>query len=344
MAELPDASADLAAMLENPVDLNFQLPDPEDEQIPEMEFQQQLNNAWLVCDRFDLQTEIWRGRILRVVRDREKKGGDGRGTGFLNWLKEREISKSQAYSWIELANSADTLLEQGHLDPDAINKFSKRAFVETAKSSPEVQQMVTDAAQKGDRITRREVRQLSDEWMAMSSDLLPDEVKEKAADGSMPPRFLAPLVREMEKLPPSHQTALQHEVAENPDVDTVKQLTSDARNLAKYLDAGAQVQALKQSSLDLEMALEEALRLGCLNLASDLVKQASQLEQTIAKLYTTWKRLGSLADRLYVDTGASTPNLRSLLTCLERLSGEIIEVPLDDTGSRIVRLKVLADN
>ena len=344
MAELPDASANLAAMLENPVDLNFQLPDPEDEQIPEMEFQQQLNNAWLVCDRFDLQTEIWRGRILRVVRDREKKGGDGRGTGFLNWLKEREISKSQAYSWIELANSADTLLEQGHLDPDAINKFSKRAFVETAKSSPEVQQMVTDAAQKGDRITRREVRQLSDEWMAMSSDLLPDEVKEKAADGSMPPRFLAPLVREMEKLPPSHQTALQHEVAENPDVDTVKQLTSDARNLAKYLDAGAQVQALKQSSLDLEMALEEALRLGCLNLASDLVKQASQLEQTIAKLYTTWKRLGSLADRLYVDTGASTPNLRSLLTCLERLSGEIIEVPLDDTGSRIVRLKVLADN
>lgn len=344
MAELPDASANLAAMLENPVDLNFQLPDPEDEQIPEMEFQQQLDNAWLVCDRFDLQTEIWRGRILRVVRDREKKGGDGRGTGFLNWLKEREISKSQAYSWIELANSADTLLEQGHLDPDAINKFSKRAFVETAKSSPEVQQMVTDAAQKGDRITRREVRQLSDEWMAMSSDLLPDEVKEKAADGSMPPRFLAPLVREMEKLPPSHQTALQHEVAENPDVDTVKQLTSDARNLAKYLDAGAQVQALKQSSLDLEMALEEALRLGCLNLASDLVKQASQLEQTIAKLYTTWKRLGSLADRLYVDTGASTPNLRSLLTCLERLSGEIIEVPLDDTGSRIVRLKVLADN
>jgi hypothetical protein len=343
MAELTDASADLAAMLENPVDLNFQLPDPEDEQIPEMEFQQQLDNAWLVCDRFDLQTEIWRGRILRVVRDREKKGGDGRGTGFLNWLKEREISKSQAYSWIELANSADTLLEQGHLDPDAINKFSKRAFVETAKSSPEVQQMVTDAAQKGDRITRREVRQLSDEWMAMSSDLLPDEVKEKAADGSMPPRFLAPLVREMEKLPPSHQTALQHEVAENPDVDTVKQLTSDARNLAKYLDAGAQVQALKQSSLDLEMALEEALRLGCLNLASDLVKQASQLEQTIAKLYTTWKRLGSLADRLYVDTGASTPNLRSLLTCLERLSGEIIEVPLDDTGSRIVRLKVLAD-
>lgn len=343
MAQSTDSPIDLVSAFAGITDLDFQLPDPEDEQIPELDFQEQVDNAWLVCDRFDLQTEIWRGRILRAVRDREKKGGDGRGTGFLNWLKEREISKSQAYSWIELANSADTLLEQGHLDPAAINNFSKRAFVETAKSSPEVQQLVTDAAQKGDRITRREVRQLSDEWTAMSSDLLPDEVKEKAADGSMPTRYLAPLVREMEKLPASHQTALQHEITENFDVDTVKQITSDARSLAKYLDAGAQVQAFNQTSLDLEMALEEALRLGCLNLAADLVKQASQLEQTIAKLYTTWKRLGSLADRLYVDTGASTPNLRSLLNCLDRLSGEIIEVPLDDTGDRIVRLKVLTN-
>lgn len=75
-------------------------------------------------------------------------GGDGRGTGFLRWLKEREISKSQAYAWIQLANSADTLIEDGKLDPGSVNNFSKRAFVETSKASPEVQQMVSEAAQK----------------------------------------------------------------------------------------------------------------------------------------------------------------------------------------------------
>ena len=155
---------DLANALAGITDLTFQLPDPEDEEIADFDFEQQLDNAWQVCDRFDLQTDIWRGRILRSIRDREKKGGDGRGTGFLNWLKNREISKSQAYALIELANSADTLLEEGHLDPAAINNFSKRAFVETAKASPEVQQLITDAARTGDRITRREVRQLSDEW------------------------------------------------------------------------------------------------------------------------------------------------------------------------------------
>jgi hypothetical protein len=343
MVQRPQTPTDLAAALEGPVDLNFELPDPEDEQIPEQEFQRQVDTAWQVCDRFDLQTEIWRGRILRAVRDREKKGGDARGSGFLNWLKEREISKTQAYSMIQLANSADTLMEQGHLDPAAVRCFSKRAFIETAKASPEIQQLVTDAARNGDRITRREVRQLADEWTAMSSELLPDTVKAKAADNSLPTRYLAPLVREMEKLPESHQIVLRQEVAENPDVDTLKQVTSEARYLAKYLNAAVHVQALNDDSLDLETALLEAQRLGCINIAADLVNQASQLEQTITKLYTTWKRIGSLADRLYVDTGASTPNLRSLLSCLEHLAGEVIEVQLGGASERTIRLQIQED-
>lgn len=334
---------EIISALETPVDLNFDLPDPEDEGIEEIDFQEQLDAIWKVCDRFDLQTDIWRGRILRAIRDREKKGGDGRGTGFLNWLKHREITKSQAYALIQLANSADTLLEEGQLDPTTINNFSKRAFVETAKASPDVQRLVSEAAQKGDRITRREVKQLSDEWTAMSSDLLPDVVKEKATDGSLPPRHLAPLVKELEKLPDSHLETIQKEVANNPDVDTIKAMTSEAKSLSKYLDAASQVQTLKRATLDIEMALDEALRLECLNTAADLVKQATQLEQTVAKLYTTWKRLGSLSDRLYVDTGASNPHLRSMLTCLETLTSEVIEVELDEGGKKLVRLRVMTE-
>src|SRR5512146_993253 len=136
----------LADALSNMPDLTLDLPDPEDEAISDFDFENSVDIAWQVCDRFDLQTDIWRGRILRAIRDREKRGGEGRGTGFLNWLKDREISKSQAYSLIELANSADTLLSEGRLSLDAINNFSKRAFVETAKSSPEVQQLVGEAA------------------------------------------------------------------------------------------------------------------------------------------------------------------------------------------------------
>lgn len=335
---------DLAAALQQPVDLDFELPDPEDEEIAESDFLQQLDVAWQVCDRFDLQTEIWRGRILRAIRDREKKGGDGRGTGFLKWLKEREISKTQAYSWIQLANSADTLIEDGKLDPSTVNNFSKRAFVETAKAAPEVQQMVSEAAQKGDRITRREVRQLTDEWTAMSSELLPQPVKEKAADNSLPARYIAPLVKEMEKLPELHQKALQREIAENPDVDTLKQATTEARQLAKYLKSAVQVQALTEENVDIETALEEAQRIGCLSIAADLVNQASQMEQGIAKLYMTWKKISNLADRLYVDTGASTPNLRSLLGCVEPLGGEVMEIKLSGATDHTIRLQIQETN
>jgi hypothetical protein len=338
------STEEIVAALEIPVEFNFQLPDPEDESLADHEFQEHLDVIWQVCDRFDLQTDIWRGRILRAIRDREKQAGDGRGTGFLNWLKKREISKSQAYSLIQLANSADTLLAEGELNPSSINNFSKGAFVETAKAAPEVQRLLSEAAQKGDRITRREVKQLADEWTAMSSELLPTEVKEKATDGSLPARHLAPLVKEMEKLPDTHLESLQKQILASPDVDTVKAATTGARNLAKYLDAAAQVQTLRRGSLDLEMALDEALRLDCLNTAADLVKQATQLEQTVAKLYTTWKRLGSLADRLYVDTGASNPHLRSMLSCLELLTSEVIEVELDDAGNRLVRLRIISED
>lgn len=325
------------------VELHFQLPDPEDDRIPEIEFQQQIEQAWQVCDRFDLQTDIWRGRILRTVRDREKRSGDGRGTGFLNWLTEREISKSQAYSLIELANSADTLVEGGYLEPEDVNQFSKRAFVETAQSAPEVQQLVSDAARKGDRITRREVRQLSEEWTAMTSDLLPEPVRQKAADHSLPTRYLAPLVKEMQKLPESHQTTLREAVAESPDVDTVKQVTAEARYLAKYLEVASRVQALSNGSLNLELALEEALRIGCLSSTADLVNHAAQLEQLTIKLFLTWKRLNSLSERVYLDSGESTPHLRTLLSCLGNLSNEVIETPLDDMSDRRVRLQILEE-
>jgi hypothetical protein len=343
MTAVPPSPDEIIDALKNPIEFNFQLPNPEDEAIAEMDFQQQLDAVWTVCERFDLQTDIWRGRILRAIRDREKKSGDGRGTGFLNWLKQREITKSQAYALIQLANSADTLLAEGQLNPNSINNFSKRAFIETAKSDPEVQKLVSEAAQNGDHITRREVKQLSDQWTAMSSELLPDKVKEKASEGIIPARNLVPLVKEMEKLPDSHLNVIQKEVAESPDVDTVKLLTSEARNLAKYLDAAAKVQTFKNRSIDLEMALEEALRLDCLTTTADLVKQATQLEQAVAKLYTTWKRVGSLADRLYVDTGAGNPNLRAMLTCLESLNSEVIEVQLDSTGEKIVRLKIMTE-
>ncbi len=346
------------------VELEVLLPEAESD-LTDYDFHQQVDTAWQVCDRFDLQTDIWRGRILRVVRDREKRGGSADneanrerkdqaskrkdiagGAGFLNWLKDRDVSKSQAYVLIDLANSADQMLEDGLIETNDVNRFSKRAFIETAKASPEVQQIVSEAARRGDQITRKEVKNLSDDWTAMNSDLIPESVREKAADNTIPSRYLAPLVKEMEKLPPSHQQTLKNEVDENPDVDTLKQVTAEAKYLSRYIEAAAQVQSLDPEQINLELALDEALRVGCLNSAADLVNQATQLEQSAVKLYTAWKRINKLSDRVYVDSGESTPHLRSLLKALEPLCSELIEVRLgeaDSPTSRRIRLRVEPD-
>lgn len=347
------------------VELEVSVPDVESD-LSDYEFHQQVNVAWQVCDRFDLQTDIWRGRILRVVRDREKRGStvksngsgsadadtsdngpnNGKGIGFLNWLKDKDVSKSQAYVLIDLANSADQMLEDGLIETKDVNRFSKRAFIETAHASPEVQQIVTEAARRGEQITRKEVKTLSDDWTAINSTLIPESVRSKAADNTIPARYVTPLVKEMEKLPPAHQQTLRNEVDENPDVETLKQVTAEAKYLSRYIEAASQVQSLDAAQVNLELALDEALRVGCLNSAADLVNQATQLEQAAVKLYTAWKRINKLADRVYVDSGESTPHLRSLLNALAPLCSDLIEVQLGDAesaNSRRIRLKMLPE-
>lgn len=355
------------------VDLGIAVP-AADSDLSDYEFNQRVEVAWQVCDRFDLQTDIWRGRILRAVRDREKRGGPNSantvssgdtdtkaliessgsenskskssGAGFLNWLKDRDVSKSQAYVLIDLANSADQMLEDGLIETQDVNRFSKRAFIETAQASPEVQQIVSEAARRGDQITRKEVRNLSDEWTAMTSDLVPESVRAKVSDQTIPTRYLTPMVKEMQKLPPSHQQTLKNEVDENPDVDTLKQVTAEAKYLSRYIEAASQVQTLDPEQVNLELALDEALRVGCLNSTADLVNQATQLEQAAVRLYTAWKRMNKLSDRVYVDSGESTPNLRSLLSALTPLCSELIEVQLGETNSataRQIRLQMLSD-
>ncbi|QPN55738.1 hypothetical protein I1E95_11200 [Synechococcus sp. CBW1107] len=325
--------------------LSLELPDPERDDISTMEFLSRLEEAWAVCDRFDLQTEIWRGRILRAVRDREKRGGEGRGTGFLQWLREREISKTRAYSLIQLADSADNLVGDGLLEQGSVNNFSKRAFLDTALADPEVQQMISEAANGGQQITRKQVRRLSDEFTAATSPLLPEEIRQRTQENLLPPRVVAPLVRELAKLPEPQQDDLRRVLRDEPELERVKDVTSTARWLSKAAEAGIAVRAFQQGDLNLEKALQEAQRLDALGLFADAVGQAQQLESAVLKLHTSWRRLGGLQERLWVESGSSTPHLRELLTALQSLSGTTLRVSLGElSGGKRVRLQLVEES
>jgi hypothetical protein len=325
--------------------LSLELPDPDSDTLSTMEFLARLEEAWAVCDRFDLQTEIWRGRILRAVRDRERRGGEGRGTGFLQWLREREISKTRAYTLIQLAESADRMLGEGLIAEASVNNFSKRAFLETAQAAPEVQQMIGEAADEGLAITRKQVRRLTDEFTAATSPLLPEEIRQRTAENLLPPRAVAPLVKELARLPEDQQEDLRRVLRDEPELERVRDVTHTARWLHKAAEAGLAVRAFQQGELDLTKALQEAQRLDALGLIADAVGQAQQLESAVLKLHTSWRRLGGLQERLWVESGSSTPHLRELLQALQSLSGTTLRVSLGElAGGKRLRLQLVEES
>lgn len=325
--------------------LELDLPDPEQDDISTMEFLAKLEEAWTVCDKFDLQTEIWRGRILKAVRDREKRGGEGRGAGFLQWLREQEISKTRAYGLIQLAESAEQMLGDGVLEPTSVNQFSKRAFMETSLAEPEVQLMISEAANEGQEITRKQVRRLADEFTAATSPLLPEEIRERTQQNLLPPKAVAPLVRELAKLPEPQQEDLRKVLRDEPELDRIKDVTHTARWITKATESGEAVRAFQQGELDLEKAMQEAQRLDALGLLADAVGQAHALESAVLKLHTSWRRLGGLQERLWVESGSSTPYLRDVLSALQSLSGATMRVSLGElAGGKRVRLQLVEES
>ncbi|MFM8277094.1 MAG: hypothetical protein ACKN89_08945, partial [Cyanobium sp.] len=263
---------------------------------------------------------------------------------FLQWLREREISKTRAYTLIQLAESADGLVGEGLLESSSVNNFSKRAFIETAQAEPEVQQMISEAANEGQQITRKQVRRLHDEFTAATSPLLPDEIRQRTADNLLPPRAVAPLVRELARLPGPQQDDLRAVLREEPELDRVRDVTNTARWLTRLAEAGVAVRALQQLDLDLEGAIQEALRLDVLGILCDAVRQAQQLESAVLKLHTSWRRLNGLQERLWLESGSSTPHLRELITALQALSGTTLRVSLGElAGGKRLRLQLVEE-
>ncbi len=328
----------------DPSIIQFDLPDPETEDLSSLEFLDRLQKAWSVCERFDLHTDIWRGKILRAVRDREKKGGEGRGGGFLQWLREMDISKTRAYALIQLADSADELVDGGILEETSVNNFSRRSFIETAQSSLEVQQMIAESANEGKEITRKDVRRLSDEFTAATSPLLPDEIRQRTQENLLPPRIVAPLAKELSKLPEDLQDDFRVYLKESPDVESIKEVTNAAKWIGKSNEAALILRTLQIEDINLDKATQEAQRIDALAFLADALSQAKTIEATVLRLHTAWRKLGDIHERLWLESGSSTPYLRKVLDALAVLSGSSMKVSLGElSGGKKIRLQIVEE-
>ena len=188
------------------------------------------------------------------------------------------------------------------------------------------------------------MRRLSDDFLAATSPLLPEEIRQRTAENLLPSRAVAPLVKELARLPEEQQDDLRRVLRDEPELDRVKDVTLTARWLHRAAEASLAVRAFQQGDLDFEKALQEAQRLDALGLLADAVGQAQALESAVLKLHTSWRRLGGLQERLWVESGSSTPHLRELLTALQSLSGSTLRVSLGElAGGKRLRLQLVEE-
>ena len=124
----------------------------------------------------------------------------------------------------------------------------------------------------------------------------------------------------------------------------MRDVTLTARWLKRAAEAGLAVRALQSEELNLEKAMLEAQRLDALGILADAVNQARQLERAVLQLHTSWRRLGLLQERLWLESGSSTPHLRTTLQALQGLSGSTLRVSLGElAGGKRVRLQIVEE-
>ena len=85
--------------------------------------------------------------------------------------------------------------------------------------------------------------------------MLPEEIRQRTQENLLPPRAVAPLVRELAKLPEPQQEDLRKVLRDEPELDRIKDVTSTARWITKATESGVAVRAFQQGELDLDRAM-----------------------------------------------------------------------------------------
>ena len=111
--------------------------------------------------------------------------------------------------------------------------------------------------------------------------------------------------------------------------------------MGKAIDASFSLRAFQQLELNLEKATQEAHRINTLGFLTDAFSQAKTVETSVLRLHTASQRLHDLYEKLWIESGSSTPHLRSVLNALQTLTGATMRVSLGElSGGKKIRLQI----
>lgn len=301
-----------------------------DESLPLEQFLPTAAEGMGRVESVGLAAEISKGRLLSQVRQTlVGQCSEGWEAEFKRFLKGHDLTPAKALKLIQLAGNAREAFGD---DAEAVaDKMTRQAFYLALDAGQEVRELIKQQALESEGILKKgDVAAIKNEWDIVTSEVLPESVKEKVQNGSLPAPKVAPLVKELNDLPEDLSSQFVEEIAASDgfDADELRQTTKDAKSLNKILDKLPLVACL--SDLDKDAVVAETLQESLyIDLVGKVSVGAEQVQKLAVKLYQSHAKLSKEIDKLYCETGASTPHLRQLLVGLDVLAGETIKIETD---------------
>lgn len=176
------------------------------------------------------------------------------------------------------------------------------------------------------RLTKPVYKQIESSAKALESNLIPKEIKKKVEEGSLPPSIVAPLVKAIEELPEQEQPLV---FAGDNDfsADNLELITQDIKDIVKINESLAATLTLRDVGLDANALKEQLKRVEAVSLGASFISAMVKVEKLARKLKQAWEKLGHLGERLFVETGVSTPEIRKLLGCADTLTQNVCRIP-----------------
>lgn len=288
-------------------------------------------------DRVNLDTAIRIGRILSEYKSETDQLGIARENGITSkktvkkYLACHEANELLRKDWAE---EVEAFLPLDFTIDHLIEKFTQETFLlwrdEKDKDIELWAGLIQFIVEERRRLTKPNYQEIEKRIKASRSELLPDEIKEKVRDKSIPEKTACKLVKGLEELPKSRQS-MAIEISDSFEggftAEGIEVLTQEVDAIAKIYKNFDSVLTLVGQGLDVDALVDEACQAEMSSEVARFITACAGLESLARKLRSAHKTLSSLGERLFVDSGANHPNIRTLLGYTDTLTQECIRIP-----------------
>ena len=257
-------------------------------------------------DQSSLEADIKKGVLLKQKRDNlvETKG-------FTKWLKNNiDVSSATAYRYIKLAEVSEGVVD---FKPNLEN-FSREAFLELSKHDGDIVEQICQISQ-GQYLTKPMLKGLIAEMTLIECEEIPQIVKEKVGSGELPAVKLTKIMDALTTASPEMTAGV---IADLEHQEEIKDVCNNITAVGDLVNND-----ILWELVDPEL-IEEGHRIGCLGQMAKVAKGVAKLVKTETNTLVLRSKVRDAVDSLYVESGESTPRVRSFVAAVETHLGDCV--------------------